>query len=274
MTTPTDERSAKIAGNLATPPTKLVDQFGRELSSAGVSDPAAVSTPQLQQLLVTGNRFDIDTFADWFYDQTGADRKLEFLDEALGPEGFDILTADGMNMIRRADMSLVRFDRFKLSIDAQEANLKEYQSLRIQLARGFREFDAITGIVLAQQDADGNIKPFDPTDEFQVRLMLNLRESVTMWVASGLGKPELLELNPDELLQAVADFPGATKLAFDLSHPELEGRVSGESINYAIGSEFPKLEIGRGTDENGRKFIFPVPSADTGKMMTFGPMEL
>ncbi len=273
MSTFTEERTAKIRGNLALPAARPVDVLKVELSTAGV-DPNRVSTEQTRIALNFRGRA-IDSMSALTQSLVEQRSSLSFIIDALGPNGENILTEQAITLIRAAEMAQTELDRFDSSYERIAKLSENYKKIGAVIDSGLDGFEGIVGIVESRKLEGGGVAlPFDLNDPRDARLAQTFKEYVDQWVRSQMGDPKLAGLSANELLVACGNFPAADRRAYDLSHPDQVGKVTGESLSYSIGTEFRKIEINALTSADGTKSLYkfgiePGPSSQ----IATGPLD-
>jgi|GEM_PF-6213278 len=272
MSTFTDERAEKLAKNLANPATRPPELLSRDLIAAGV-DAAKVSTEQTRSALDFRGRA-IDTMSLGTVGLLEQRSRLSFITDALGPRGENILTESGIKIIRALEAGKAEFDKFRLDFDRMEKLTQNYEQLRSKATSGLNAFEQIVGIVETRKlEGGGELLKFDVSDPRDARIAGIFADYVDQWIDSEMGDPKLRGLNPDELLEACSNFPAADRRAFDLSHPDRVGEVSGLSLGYSISSEFDELSVVTLTGSDGKPFL--IKGIDPGPTEHFasGPLD-
>lgn len=272
MSTFTDERAAKIAGNLALPTLKTVEEFARELRTLGVDVTKATVDRTREALSLRGKA--IETVSPQIKAIIEHRTDLAFIIDALGPKGENILTRDGITLIRAAELTQLELREFSSSFERLSKLDKNYQILLPTIKSGLEAFEGIVGIVESRKlEGGGELLRFDPEKSRDQRLEKTFLDYIDQWVQSGMGDPRLKGLSADEALLAVSNFPDADRRAFELSHPDQAGRVSGLSLGYSISAEFEKVAVVRGRTDDGRNMIYKgIDPGFSGQVAT-GPLD-
>jgi len=272
MSTFTEDRAAKVAGNLAEPAAKPVEQLKAELSFVGIQ-PETVATERLRRALDLRGKA-IDTMSPATQSFVEQRSKLSFIVDSLGPNGENILTENGVFFIVAAEVAQDELAAFNSSYERINSLAESHANVASAINHGLEGFEGIVGIVDSRKlEGGGEPLKFDMSNFRDVRLSQAFKSYVDQWVQSGMGDPKLIGLSADQLLVACSNFPTADRLAFDLSHPDQVGKVTGESLSFSIGGEFQAITLGSVTREDGTKAVYKgIDPGPTAQVQT-GPLD-
>ena len=251
----TQARADKMAGNLATPKSQSIAAFFQQLQKLRVDITQITSAQFDEAIAVRGTAVDRGAASSEIIEAVAQRSELSFIIDALGPRGQNILTENGLVIIRGAeaaqkplekldaDISPEKLVGFDTKIDYLLRRGELYGLLSKKINQGLDGFEGIVAIIETRRLEGGGerLLPFserkDSAGEISKEIAFdNLREKrlsealtsyVQDWVDSGLGDPRLLELSPNQQLAACLNFPAADRLAYVLTMKERAGELKG-----------------------------------------------